>query len=108
MQYCGCPPSTTMERRCCMACRSWIHWVCWRLPSQCWRWHQCALYAKTLRGEHVTWTSLHLLEASEVKPQHRLKLLLLYGQVLVVDHLLTRVLHAQHKRHSGSPTRGSI
>jgi tetratricopeptide (TPR) repeat protein len=31
-----------------------------------------------------------LLEASEVKPQHRLKLLLLYGQVLIVDHLLTR------------------
>lgn len=35
-------------------------------------------------------TSLQLLEASEVKPQYRLKLLLLYGQVLIVDHLLTR------------------
>src|SRR5206468_2597113 len=29
------------------------------------------------------------LEASEVKPEPRLKLLLLYGQVLIVDHLLT-------------------
>ncbi len=35
-------------------------------------------------------TSLQLLEGSEVKPQHHLKLLLLYGQVLIVDHLLTR------------------
>jgi tetratricopeptide (TPR) repeat protein len=41
-------------------------------------------------AQHLLQTSLHLLEASEVKPQHRLKLLLLYGQVLVVDHLLTR------------------
>ena len=41
-------------------------------------------------AQHLLRTSLHLLEASEVKPQHRLKLLLLYGQVLVVDHLLTR------------------
>lgn len=41
-------------------------------------------------AQHLLHTSLQLLEASEVKPQHRLKLLLLYGQVLVIDHLLTR------------------
>jgi tetratricopeptide (TPR) repeat protein len=41
-------------------------------------------------AQHLLRTSLRLLEASEVKPQHRLKLLLLYGQILVVDHLLTR------------------
>jgi tetratricopeptide (TPR) repeat protein len=41
-------------------------------------------------AQHLLRTSLQLLEASEVKPEPRLKLLLLYGQVLIVDHLLTR------------------
>ncbi len=34
--------------------------------------------------------SLHMIEAGEVAPQDRLKLLLLYGKVLIVDHLLHR------------------
>jgi tetratricopeptide (TPR) repeat protein len=41
-------------------------------------------------AQHLLGTSLQLLRASETTPYHRLKLLLLYGQVLVVDHLLTR------------------
>ncbi len=41
-------------------------------------------------AQHLLRTSLQMLEASEVKSQHCLKLLLLYGQVLIVDHLLTR------------------
>ncbi len=45
---------------------------------------------KSGNAQHLLRTSLQLLEASEVKPQYRLKLLLLYGQVLIVDHLLTR------------------
>jgi tetratricopeptide (TPR) repeat protein len=40
-------------------------------------------------AQRLLHTSLQLLEAREATPQHRLKLLLLYGQVLVVDHLLT-------------------
>lgn len=35
-------------------------------------------------------TSLQMIEIDEVMPQYRLKLLLLYGQVLIVEHLLTR------------------
>src|SRR5947209_6829152 len=35
-------------------------------------------------------TSLHMLEAGEAAPQDRLKLLLLYGKVLTVDHLINR------------------
>src|SRR5690349_9495527 len=35
-------------------------------------------------------TSLQLIEGSEGELQHRLKLLILYGQVLVVNLLLTR------------------
>lgn len=35
-------------------------------------------------------TSLQLLEAREATPQHRLGLLLAYGQVLIVDHFLAR------------------
>src|SRR5215217_4938890 len=35
-------------------------------------------------------TALALLDAPEATPQQRLKLLLLYGQVLIVDHFLTR------------------
>jgi tetratricopeptide (TPR) repeat protein len=34
--------------------------------------------------------ALQITEASEVTPQDRLKLLLLYGKVLTVDHLITR------------------
>jgi tetratricopeptide (TPR) repeat protein len=51
-----------------------------------------AYYAlgKLGNAQHLLRTSLQLLEASEVKPQYCLKLLLLYGQVLIVDHLLTR------------------
>lgn len=45
---------------------------------------------KSGNAQHLLRTTLQLLEASEVKPQYRLKLLLLYGQVLIVDHLLTR------------------
>src|SRR5713226_9024957 len=41
---------------------------------------------KSGNAQHLLRTSLQLLEASEVKPQYRLKLLLLYGQVLIVDH----------------------
>jgi tetratricopeptide (TPR) repeat protein len=39
-------------------------------------------------AQHLLHTSLQLLEASEVKPKSRLKLFLLHGQVLLVDHLL--------------------
>src|SRR5258706_11876963 len=35
-------------------------------------------------------TSVHMIEAGEVAPQARLKLLLLYGKVLTVDHLINR------------------
>src|SRR5215469_5925999 len=35
-------------------------------------------------------TSVHMIEAGEVAPQDRLKLLLLYGKVLTVDHLINR------------------
>src|SRR6266568_6010926 len=48
MRRCGSPPSTTMARRCCMACRSWIRWVCWLSAWWRWRWPQCALCARTL------------------------------------------------------------
>lgn len=41
-------------------------------------------------AQHLLQTSLQLLQANEVQPQQRLKLHLLYGQVLIVDHLLTR------------------
>jgi hypothetical protein len=39
---------------------------------------------------HVLGTSLHLIEGGEVDQKDRLKLLLLYGKVLNVDHLLFR------------------
>lgn len=39
---------------------------------------------------HVLSTSLHLIEGGEVAQTDRLKLLLLYGKVLMVDHLLHR------------------
>lgn len=39
---------------------------------------------------HLLSTSLQMIEVSEVGPQDRLKLLLLYGRVLTVDHLLHR------------------
>src|SRR5215469_9981770 len=39
---------------------------------------------------HTLQTSLHLIEANEVAPKDRLKLLLLYGKVLTVDHLIRR------------------
>ncbi|MBV9228279.1 MAG: tetratricopeptide repeat protein [Chloroflexi bacterium] len=39
---------------------------------------------------HLLSTSLQLLEAGEVTQKDRLKLLLLYGRVLIVDHLLLR------------------
>src|SRR5579859_669016 len=41
-------------------------------------------------AQHLLHTSLQLLEAREGQPQQRLKLLLIYGQVLAVKHLLTR------------------
>ncbi len=39
---------------------------------------------------HLLHTSLQMTEASEVMPQDQLKLLLLYGKVLTVDHLIHR------------------
>lgn len=39
-------------------------------------------------AQHVLRSMLHLIETSEAKPQDRLKLLLLSGQVLIVDHFL--------------------
>jgi tetratricopeptide (TPR) repeat protein len=39
-------------------------------------------------AQHLLRTMLHLIEASEAKPQDRLKLLLLYGQILTIDHFL--------------------
>ncbi len=39
---------------------------------------------------HLLHTSVHMIEAGEVAPQARLKLLLLYGKVLTVDHLINR------------------
>ncbi|EFH86082.1 hypothetical protein [Ktedonobacter racemifer] len=41
-------------------------------------------------AQHLLSTTLRLLEAREATPQPRLRLLLLYSQVLIVDHLLTR------------------
>lgn len=41
-------------------------------------------------ARHLLGTSLPLFEASEATSQQRLKLLLLYGQVLTVEHLLVR------------------
>lgn len=50
-----------------------------------------ALFLGRLREAlHVLGTSLHLVEGGEVAPKDRLKLLLLYGKVLIVDHLLSR------------------
>jgi len=46
-------------------------------------------------AQHLLRTSLRLLEAPEATPQHRLKMLLLYGQVLVVDHFLSRGKNAE-------------
>jgi tetratricopeptide (TPR) repeat protein len=45
---------------------------------------------RSANAQHLLRISLQLLEASEVQSQYRLKLFLLYGQVLLVDHLLTR------------------
>jgi tetratricopeptide (TPR) repeat protein len=44
---------------------------------------------KVGNAQHLLGAALPLLEASEVKPKSRLKFFLLYGQVLLVDHLLT-------------------
>lgn len=41
-------------------------------------------------AQNLLRSSLKLLETDEAKPQQRLKLLLLYGQILIVDHLLRR------------------
>jgi len=41
-------------------------------------------------AQHLLRTSLQMIEASEVVPQDHLKLLLLYGKVLTVDHLIHR------------------
>lgn len=45
---------------------------------------------KSTDAQRLLQGSLQLFEASEAKPQHRLKLLLLYTQVLLVDLLLAR------------------
>lgn len=39
-------------------------------------------------AQHLLRTMLRLIEASEAKPQDRLRLLLLYGQILTIDHFL--------------------
>ncbi len=51
-----------------------------------------AYYALGQLGDakHLLRTSLQLLEASDGHSRQRLKLLLLYGQVLIVDHMLAR------------------
>lgn len=56
-----------------------------------------AYYALGRLGDarHLLLTSLALLEAREATPQQRQKVLLLYGQVLVVEHFLTRGEHAE-------------
>lgn len=41
-------------------------------------------------AQHLLRISLQLIDVGEVNPQNRLKLLLLYERVLIVDHLLTR------------------
>ncbi len=41
-------------------------------------------------AQHLLRASLHLLESGEAEPQSRLKLLLLYGKVLLTEHMLTR------------------
>jgi tetratricopeptide (TPR) repeat protein len=43
---------------------------------------------KMAQAQHLLRALLHLVEASEAKPQDRLKLLLLYGQILTIDHFL--------------------
>ncbi|MBA2680876.1 MAG: tetratricopeptide repeat protein [Ktedonobacteraceae bacterium] len=62
------------------------------------------IFGKLSDAQHVLRTSLQMLEAGEIEPEHQLKLLLLYSRVLIVDHLLTRgsadllfstVLHAK-------------
>ena len=41
-------------------------------------------------AQHLLRNSLQLLEVNEAQAQQRLQLLLLYGQILIVDHLLRR------------------
>lgn len=48
------------------------------------------MHGRLADAQHLLRTSLQLLDVREATPQHRLKLLLLYGQVLVVEHLLMR------------------
>lgn len=43
---------------------------------------------KLAQAQHLLRALLHLIEASEAMPQARLKLLLLYGQILTSDHFL--------------------
>ncbi|GLV60397.1 hypothetical protein KDH_72170 [Dictyobacter sp. S3.2.2.5] len=45
---------------------------------------------KIAAARHLLEASLHLLEVDDVPPSQRFQLLLLYGQVLIVDHLLAR------------------
>ena len=44
---------------------------------------------KSNEAQQVLRTSLQLLETSEATPHHRLKLLTLYGQVLIIEHFIT-------------------
>jgi len=48
----------------------------------------CAL-GRVGEARHLLRTSLQLIEASEVEPQDRLKLLLLYAKILIAGQLLT-------------------
>jgi tetratricopeptide (TPR) repeat protein len=47
-------------------------------------------FGRLSESQQLLRTALALLDTPEATPQQRLKLLLLYGQVLVVDHFLTR------------------
>lgn len=52
--------------------------------------HSAFFLGRLREAFHVLSTSLHLIEGGEVAQKDRLKLLLLYGRVLNVDHLLSR------------------
>ncbi len=49
----------------------------------------CCALGRVGDARHLLGTSLQLIEASEVEPRDRLKLLLLYSKILIVDQLLT-------------------
>lgn len=50
--------------------------------------HTYLYLGRFTEAQHVLRSMLHLIETGEAKPQDRLKLLLLLGQVLIVEHFL--------------------